>query len=175
MIVRLLAVLIVNSSYLYSQSTSRDGVDSLINVYNHQIDIRERSLLLKSALYQTEDDRVESLMRLVLTNSVTEDCYYSAMYLAKRGDSTALAILNKSFWNWPVSSWQMSFTARLFGERKYYRSTDNLIEALEAVSVNLSGEALTALETLYPGAPKFEAPSTAQKYFKKASSGQKSK
>ena len=155
-----------NRADVADELVRRSPVDSLVAAYGFISSTQQRSFLLASVLYQIQDSRIDSLMLSILTNSITEDNYYSAMYLAKHGNSSALSILNAYFWNWPVSSWQMSSTAALFGYHKYYPATHTLIKALGAASLNLSTAALEALVRLYPQSPKFSSAPEAVKYYR---------
>ena len=145
----------------------RKPVDQLIATYKHPANDTQAKQLLQSVLYHIRDKTVTAFMHSLLSDSATTATYYAAMYFAKCGDTTALSLLDRHLWDWPVSSWQMSYTVRLFGKYKYYPAIDNLIDELQAASLNLSGEALAALKEFYPNSPQFGDPDEAVKYFRK--------
>jgi len=73
----------------------------------------------KLALYEIEDARTAAAFRARLSDDVSEEACYIANYLAKGGDADALAILNRNYRCYPVSSLQWSHTVRLFGKHRY--------------------------------------------------------
>lgn len=146
---------------------SRQQIDSMIAAYLHPIDSDEASVVLSSVLFEIHDYRVLQLMKSILRDSVSRDNYFSAMYLAKVGNPKALSILNRHFWAWPVSSWEASYMAEAFGLCKYRPAIRNLVKALDAASLNLSGAAYEALRTIFPNSPKLATRREAKNYFRK--------
>jgi hypothetical protein len=152
---------------IYDELLLRKPVPPLIALYDTTKDYFSRGYI-RDVLYHIDDTLIYNYMMRNLNNSCTEENYYVAMYLAKKGYAKALEILNNYYWKWPVSSWQFSYTAELFGKYKYYPAADNLIESLNAASFNLADGAIDALQNLYPGSKKdFSSPDEARKYFLK--------
>ena len=122
---------------------------------------------MSHVLYQIQDDRIYYAFAGRLNEKETEESYYVANYLAKRGHESALATLNRHFWQYPVSSWQMSYTAELFGKYKYQPALSNLVDCLDAASLNLAAAACEALREFYPGPRRFATPEEAKEYYVK--------
>ena len=117
-------------------------------------------------LYQIHDPAVVAAFKRRLAESEREEDYYVANYLGELGDVKALEILNRHYFRYPVSSLKWSFTASLFGKFNYRPAIPNLIDSLNAASLNLAGAALESLQALYPGAPThFKTLAEAQEYF----------
>jgi hypothetical protein len=139
---------------------SRREVDLLVASLDNMSDEESRTLLVSRVLYQIDDDRIYKAFAARLDDKETEESYYVANYLAKRGNTAALATLNRHYFSYPVSSWQWSYTAALFGLYKYKPAATNLVESLDAASLNLSSAACDALHAMYPSSPAHFATST---------------
>ncbi|MHC5212613.1 MAG: hypothetical protein ACYTG2_18015 [Planctomycetota bacterium] len=86
--------------------------------------------------------------------------------LAARGDERALFLLNANFFRFGCSSVEWSDTIRHFGTFRYSPAVPNLIDALDAASLNVGGAALEALGRIFPGPhPELRQIATAQEYF----------
>lgn len=117
-------------------------------------------------LYEIEDPAVLGAFRRWLSDSEDDTDYWIADYLARHGDSSALASLNRHYFKYPVSSVQWAYTVRLFGRFGYRPAIPNLVDSLNAASLNLTEAAFDALSLLYPDAPrKFESLEATQRYF----------
>jgi hypothetical protein len=138
----------------------------LINLYNStKIEISRQYIF--DTMYLIDDSLILNFMKTRINDSANYGNYYACMYLGKKGYTKALEILNDNYWKWPISSWQFSYTAELFGKYKYYPAIDNLIESINAASINIAAGAIEALQNLFPGSPKdFGCPEEAAKYFK---------
>ncbi len=143
----------------------RKPVDKLLTTYTSSSDSFQTRLILQALLYHISDAKVAGFMRKKLDSSAEEGNYYAAMYLAKTGDTTALSILNRHFWQWQVSSWQLATTAKLFGKFKFRPAIENLIKSVDAASLNLVEEALASLKRFYPRTPTFTTLEDAKKYY----------
>lgn len=127
-----------------------------------------RENLVSHVLYCIDDRRVYDAFVQRLGDEEDEESYYVAFYLAKRGNIAALATLNRHYFQYPVSSLQWSCTAETFGKFRYAPAAKNLIESLDAASLNLSAAACNALQGIYPDSPKdFKGPSEAESYYSK--------
>ncbi len=151
-----------------NELAARHEIDFLLQSVHNPQNANIRTLLISSVLYQIEDEKVLTAFRSLLSDTENEDSYYIANYLAKHGDPTAFATLNRHYFQYPVSSWQWSYTVELFGQYKYVPATTNLIESLDAASLNLSGAACHALQQIIPDSPKhFSGPTEARNYYLK--------
>lgn len=139
----------------------------LITVWDTTQEPGDRKAIFDLLYNIPNDSLIVRLFERLANLPISEESYFANMYLAKNNDTIALARLDSSFWEWPVSSGQMSYTVELFGHLHYSRAIPTLIDALEAASMNLSGEALTALKFFYPDSPGFDSPTEAKVYFLK--------
>lgn len=137
---------------VHDELVGRAPIDTLIDTVQHSADDAQRSTLLQ-VLYHLDDDRIAHAFRRCATPKVTEETYYCLNYLAKRGDATALQTLNEHYYSYPVSSVQWSFTVALFGKFRYRPATKNLLESVDAASLNVGFAAVEALQQIYPDAP----------------------
>ena len=72
--------------------------------------------------------------------------------MAEKGDINALKILNENYYLYPVSSAEFAEAVKWFGVYKYKPSIRNLIDSLDAASLNLSGAAYGSLIKIFDGA-----------------------
>ena len=125
-----------------------------------------RDWLVSGVLYYIDDRRIYDNFANRLDDKEDEESYYIANYLAKRGNTAALATLNRHYFQYPVSSWQWSYTVELLGKYRYMPATTNLVESLNAASLNLSGAACNALQEIFPDSPRhFTGPAEAKNYY----------
>lgn len=118
-------------------------------------------------LCQIDDPAVLRAFQGWLSESESEANYRIADYAARRGDRIALAQLNRHYFMYPVSSVQWASTVELFGRFGHRQAIPNLVNSLDAASLNLAEAALHALRLLYPDAPKiFTTSQDAQQYFR---------
>ena len=131
-----------------------------------------RECLVSGVLYHIDDRRIYDNFANRLDDKEDEESYYIANYLAKRGNTAALATLNRHYFQYPVSSWQWSYTVELFGKYRYMPATTNLVESLDAAFLNLSGAACNALQEIFPDSPRhFRGPTEAKNYYSKRLNG----
>jgi hypothetical protein len=137
---------------IHDELVRRAPVDTLIDAFQRAVDHAQRSTLLQ-VLYHIDDNRIAQAFRGCATPQVTEEAYYCLNYLAKRGDATALQISNDCYYSYPISSAQWAFTVALFGKFRYRPATKNLLEPVDAASINVGAAAVEALQQIYPDAP----------------------
>jgi len=131
-----------------------------------------RDWLVSGVLYYIDDRRIYDNFANRLDDKEDEESYYIANYLAKRGNTAALATLNRHYFQYPVSSWQWSYTVELLGKYRYMPATTNLVESLDAAFLNLSGAACNALQEIFPDSPRhFRGPTEAKNYYSKRLNG----
>ena len=146
----------------------RGNIPGLIEAYNHPINRSEQDELMEGVFSQIRTKRVEAFMESHRADSVGFAEYYVVGYLADLGDRKALAILNKHLWDWPTSSWGMSYDIPMFAKYKYWPAVPNIIDCLDAASGNLAGAAYDAIYKFYPHAKRnFDSIKAMQKYFRK--------
>jgi hypothetical protein len=125
-----------------------------------------RTCLVSCVLYHIDDARIYNAFAQRLTDKEDEESYYVASYLAKKGNTNALATLNRHYFQYPVSSWQWSYTVEIFGKFRYIPAATNLVESLDAASLNVSAAACNALHKFYPDSPShFSGPAQAREYY----------
>jgi len=145
---------------------ARGEVGFLLASLNASTNQAVRTYLVSAVLYRIDDGKVYDAFAKRLSEKEDEESYYVASYLAKRGNAAALSTLNRHYFHYPVSSWQWSYTVEFFGKFKYVPATTNLVESLDAASLNLSAAACNALQEIYPDSPRhFEGPTEAKNYY----------
>jgi hypothetical protein len=121
---------------------------------------------VSGVLGEIDDARVERAFSEHVGEQEDEENYYVLLYLAKHGRTNALDILNRHYFQYPVSSWQWSSAVELFGKAKYKPAITNLVGSLDAASLNVSAAACWSLGEIFPDAPKkFRGPSEAKHYY----------
>ena len=150
----------------------RRAVAPLLEAFESAVDpLRRRGVLL--ALYEIDDSRITAAFRARLSDDTSEEACYIANYLAKGGDADALAILNRNYRCYPVSSLQWSHTVRLFGKHRYRPAAANLIYSLDAAVFNVSAAAYESLREIFPGEhPRHGTIAQARTYFARLTAGQ---
>ena len=144
---------------------ARREVDFLLATLATSTNSYGRSVLVSGVLYGIDDQRIQTAFLSRLSEEEDEESYYVANYLAKRGITKALDVLNRHYFQYPVSSVQWSVTASLFGKYKYRSAASNLVESLDAASLNLAGAACDSLQMLFPDSPRhFDSPKAARIY-----------
>ena len=147
---------------------TRGEVDFLLATLATSTNSYGRSVLVSGVLYGIDDKRIQKAFLSRLSEEEDEESYYVANYLAKRGVTEALDVLNRHYYQYPVSSVQWSVTASLFGKYKYRGAASNLVESLDAASLNLAGAACDSLQKIFPDSPRhFNGPTAARVYFAK--------
>lgn len=145
---------------------ARGELDLLLASLDASTNEDVRKWLVSGVLYHIDDRRIYDAFATRLDDKKVEESYYIALYLAKRGNTAALATLNKHYFHYPVSSWQWSYTAQLFGKCRYRPAASNLVESLDAASLNLSAAACNALHEIFPDSPgQFSGPTEARNYY----------
>jgi hypothetical protein len=147
---------------------ARHEVDFLLASLNSSTNVDVREPLVADVLYRIDDRRIYDAFAQRLGDREDAESYFVAAYLAHRGNPAALATLNRHYYRYPVSSWQWSYTVEAFGIFKYQPAVTNLIDSLDAASLNISAAADHALREIYPEAPKtFAGPGEARDYYLK--------
>lgn len=145
---------------------ARHEIDFLLNSFDTSKDSESRSWLVGGVLGNINDKRIYDAFAARLNDKEEEESYLIANYLAERGNTKALAVLNKHYYQYPISSWEWSSTVELFGKYQYRPAVSNLIDSLDAASLNVSGAACDALRQIFPGSPRsFRGPTEAEQYF----------
>jgi hypothetical protein len=141
---------------MFSMAVSAFGADAIgeyLERLKRSKDEADRVRIIAVDLWESEDHRVSREFSKMLSAKVTEEDYFVAQYLAKLGNTNALRILVRNAFEYPVSSWQWSFTLREFGKKKYKPAIPVLIDGLDAASFNVVEEAQGALAVFYPDSP----------------------
>ena len=146
-------------------STRPDDLPLLLEAFAHPTDAFQQKLVAE-VVRQFDDPAVLAAFEKHPTDGDDRVTWYCLQYRAERGDMEALRILNAHYRDYPVSSAEWAETAALFGEFAYTPAIPNLIESLDAASLNLAGTACVSLEKLFPGPhPDLEGPGAAKRYF----------
>ncbi len=145
---------------------ARHEVDLLLNSWRTSKDPVVRRCLVEMVLYQIDDSQITKAFRSRLSDTEDDEAFYIASYLAKLGDSAALAVLNNHFYQYGISSLEWSYSMALFGKFGYRPAIPHLVEALNSASMNVIDASFDSLSQLYPDAPThFDSLSEAQTYF----------
>lgn len=132
-----------------SDIIKRKPINELILAFEDKSDSTKHYNILQ-ILYQIDHPLIEKEFRKFATDELSEEAYYCLNYLAKKGDYKALLMLNKHFYEYPVSSIQWATTIRLFGKYKVKEATRNLVNAINAASLNVADAAIQSLLEIYP-------------------------
>jgi hypothetical protein len=163
---RQLIVVILCSTALYA--FAGDKVDELLSRLSRAQEESDRVHVISHDLWNIDDPRVEREFVRRLSLEPTEEAYFIAQYLAKKGNTNALEILNKNNFKYPISSWQWSYTLKEFGRYRYTPAIPTLIQDLDAASLNVVDQAFNALRVFYPESPtSFQSLNEMKTYFKK--------
>ncbi len=147
---------------------ARREVDFLLATLATSTNAYVRSVLVSHVLYRIDDKRIRKAFLNRLSEAEDEESYFVANYLAERGVTRALDVLNRHYFQYPVPSFQWAVTASLFGKYRYRAAVSNLIESLDAASLNLAGAACDSLQKIFPNSPRhFNGPTAARIYFTK--------
>jgi HEAT repeat protein len=146
----------------------RRQTEFLVNAYRQSSNESVRGYLATRGLYQIDEPSVLELFRSRLSEKEDEEACYITIYVAETGDTKALEILNRHYFQYPVSSWQWADTVELFGKFGYRPAIPNLVDSLNAASLNLACAACASLKQLYLDAPReLSGPTSAREYFSK--------
>jgi hypothetical protein len=136
----------------------RKHPDVLIAAYE-KVDDDHRYHLVK-ALYQIDDPRVLTFMRSIAFEHLghgmdNSETFFPLDYLADHCDERALARLNRHV-NFrheaPMGCLYWAGTEKSFGRCNYRAAAPNLVRSLDAVCLNITGEAEEGLRKFFPGA-----------------------
>jgi hypothetical protein len=147
---------------------ARREVDLLLAALNASKSDFAREWLVKDVLYRIDDRRVYDAFAQRLGDKEDAESYYVALYLAERGNTTALATLNRHDFQYSVSSFEWAGAVETFGKFRYMPAASNLVESLDAASLNVSAAACDALQEIFPDSPRhFSGPTEAGNYYMK--------
>jgi len=151
---------------------TRHEVDFLLASLDTSTNDYFQEWLLSGVLCQINDRKIYDNFASRLDDKEDEESYYIADYLARRGNTGALATLNRHYYRYPVSSWQWSYTVELLGKYRYKPATTNLVKSLDAASLNVSAAACNGLQDIFPDSPRhFSGPTEAKNYYLKRLKG----
>jgi hypothetical protein len=154
----------------------RKNPDLLIAAYEKSDDDDHRYHLVR-ALYQIDDPQVLAFMQSIAFEHLgrgphNEDTYFPLDYLADHCDQRALARLNRHAnfkREYPMNCLFWAGTLRSFGRCNYRPSAAHLVRSLDAVCLNITGEAEQGLRKFFPGAcqQRFHSIEEEQRCYKK--------
>jgi len=143
----------------------RKQIAPLIKAFENPLD-EDQQLIVAQALFYTDDNRIAPTFKKHISSEINDTMYFCLNYLAKRGDKEALKILNDNYFQYGVSSFQWADTVQWFGKYKYRPAIPNLIDSLNAASLNLVDAAQESLEQIFDGPhPKFKTIEEMKNYF----------
>ncbi len=147
---------------------ARHEVDFLLASLNAATNDDAREWLVSEVLYSIDDRRVFEAFARRLGDKEDRESYYVALYLAERGNTAALAALTRHDFQYPVASFEWVSAVEAFGKFRYMPAATNLVESLDAASLNVAAAACNSLQEIYPDSPRhFKGPAEAQNYFSK--------
>jgi hypothetical protein len=145
---------------------ARREVDFLLASLNAAKNDDVREQLVAGVLYRIDDHRIFEAFARRLSDKEDRESYYVALYLAERGDTVALATLNRHYFQYAVTSFEWASAAGAFGKFRYIPAATNLVNSLDAASLNLSGSTCSALQEIYPDSPRhFDGPTEARNFY----------
>jgi len=149
---------------------ARRDVDFLLASFNSSTNDLVRKWLVRDVLYRIDDGRIYSEFARRMDDTETEESYYFALYLAERGNTAALATLNRHYFQYTAEGGSTGWipAVEAFGKYKYRPAVSNLVESIEAANLFLGGASCSALQEIYSDSPRhFANPAEAQNYFLK--------
>lgn len=147
---------------------ARREVDFLLASLNAATNSDAREWLVSDVLYRVDDHGVFEAFARCLGDKQDRESYYVALYLAERGDTASLATLNRHYFQYLIASYEWASAVEAFGKFKYIPAATNLVESLDAASLNVSGAACNSLQEIFPDSPRdFSGPGEAKNYYSK--------
>lgn len=153
----------------------RRPINTLIHRFNTE-PFNDDGGLLRDAIQETlyliseqgDDPRIDHLMHRELHDGTWEGEYYTALYLAKKGDQKALSILKNNCWKYSISSVAWAEALSEFGRQRYRPAIPCLIKSVNAMVMNAGYAAYQSLLVFYPNAPRnLPTPEATEEYFRK--------
>lgn len=143
----------------------RKQIAPLIEAFENPLD-QDQQLIVAESLFYIDDDTIAPTFKNHVSSDINDTMYFCLNYLAKRGDQEALQILNNNYFQYGVSSAQWADTVQWFGKYKYKPAIPNLINSLNAASLNLVGAAQESLGQIFAGPhPEFKTIEEMKVYF----------
>jgi len=147
-----------DSLLIEGELAERKNPDLLLAAYE-KADEDARYELVK-VLYQIDDPKVLAFMRSIAYEHLgrgmdDSGSFFPLDYLADHCDERALARLNRHVnfrHNAPMGCLYWAGTIKSFGRCNYRAAVPNLIRSLDAVCLNITGEAEQGLRKFFPGA-----------------------
>lgn len=155
-----------------NELVARHQVNFLLSELNASNTPYASEWLVSEVLCQIDDRRIYNTFALRLGDKEDRESYYTALYLAQRGNVPALATLNRHYFQYPVASFEWAEAVDAFGKYRFMPAASNIVGSLDAASFNLVGSASIALQKMFPDSPKkFIGPSEAEEYYTKRLNG----
>ena len=151
-----------------SELLARRQVNFLLDELNASNTPDANEWLVSGVLYCIDDRRVYDAFIARLSDKEDRESYYIALYLAQRGNTAALATLNRHYFKYPVASFEWEVAVAAFGKFRYMPAASNVVDSLNAANLGLAGTACGTLQEMFPDSPrKFISPAEAEIYYKK--------
>lgn len=131
---------------------NRRPVKEALMVVTNSTDAHLR-LNLYRVLSSLDDPLIVEAFRKSNITEVNEESFYCLVYLARKGDKTALSTLNKNYGKYPVSTQQWIEVVKLFGQWNYKEATQHLLSTVDSMNLNLADASIESLLKIYPKAP----------------------
>jgi hypothetical protein len=129
----------------------RRPIDELMSVFEHTSDRAQRAWMI-DVLAQIRNAKVDMALRPFVTTDEDDTNYLALKYFAESCDPSALAILNRNYFKYGVSSMEWASIVRVFGACRYAPAVQNLVASLGAASLDLGFAAHASLSEIYPDA-----------------------
>jgi hypothetical protein len=147
---------------------ARHQVNFLLDALNASNTPDANAWLVSGVLYHIDDRRIYDAFVARLGDNEDRESYYIALYLAKRGNMTALATLNRHYFQYPVASFEWEGAVAAFGKFRYMPAATNVVWTLNAANLGLAGTSCDTLQKMFPDSPReFIGPTAAENYYKK--------
>lgn len=113
-------------------------------------------VIVMNLLSDIQDERILETYKQLMNEELDRYMYYIVLYVAKTGDTKALDILNKNYYQYGISSSEWAEAIKLFGRFRYEPAVPNMVASFQSVSVNVIEASVESLEQIYPDSKKFD-------------------
>ncbi len=129
----------------------RHGSDQLMTAYVRTDDRAQRAWIAH-VIGRMDDPASAAKLRAFVNAKLDDRNYFAVWIFGAKCDRNALAILNRNYGGYRISSMERASLAKIFGNCGYAPAARNLTQTLDATVRNLGLASQAALNRLYPDA-----------------------
>jgi hypothetical protein len=129
----------------------RHPIERLATIFRLTTDDVQQYAMLE-VLEHLGSPESEAALRSLATRATERANFLANLHFARRCDRAALANLNARYRAYPVSSVQLASAAKAFGDCDFKPAIPNLVDSVDAASMNLGWDAHLSLQKMYPDA-----------------------